>query len=230
MQITEEFFDNRTQASQACARRVAATLKRRLGNIPRDALIVGGGSTPEECFKLLADTDLDWRRVDILPSDERCVPTEHDASNEGMIRRLLITSKAANASLLPLFDEDLPADELCLSVEKRLESIMRPFSTSLLGMGEDGHFASLFPDAEELSDGLDQNNDSNCMLVRTSASLHARISLTLPLLLDCSEVLLLFFGENKRDVYEQAKRRDSEYPVSKLLQQQRTPIRAIWAP
>lgn len=230
MRITEEFYDNRTQASEACARHVAAALKRRLGDSPRAALIVGGGSTPEKCFKLLADTDLDWRRVDILPSDERCVPSEHDASNEGMIRRLLITSKASNASLLPLFSEDLPTDDLCLSVAMTLESISRPFSVSLLGMGEDGHFASLFPDAKGVSEGLRPNSDRNCILVRTAASSHQRISLTMPVLLDSTEVLLLFFGDAKREIYEQAKLPGIDYPVGRLLQQQRTPVRTIWAP
>lgn len=230
MMIFEEFFSSRALASRAAARHIIEALGRRLANSPRASLIVSGGSTPEDCFKILADTELDWHRVDILPSDERCVYAKHDASNEGMIRRLLITNCAADANLMPMFDEELMAEDQCFANEKNLESVPRPFAISLLGMGADGHFASLFPDTEGLAEGLNPNSSRYCMLVNTAASQHPRISLTMPALLDSTEILLLFFGDTKREVYEQAKQPGSVYPLSKLLQQQQTPVRAIWAP
>jgi len=230
MTITEEFLTSRSLASQTCAQHVAAAIKQRLDVSPRAAMIVSGGATPEECFKILADTDLDWNRVTILPSDERCVYAEHEASNEGMIRRLLATNSARSVNLLPMFDENLSAEEQCPAIEKHLESVSRPFLISLLGMGIDGHFASLFPDAEGVDEGLNPDSDRNCMLIRTAACLHPRISLTMPPLLDSNEIYLFFFGDAKREIYEQAKLPDSHYPVSRLLQQQRTPVRAIWAP
>ncbi len=230
MTIVEEFFANRALASEASAHHMVAAIKRRLAASPQATLIVGGGSTPKACFKILADTDLKWNRVHILPSDERCVPVDHDASNEGMIRRLLVTNYAAEANLLNMFDEDLLPTDQCSVIEERMESIARPFAVSLLGIGEDGHFASLFPDSCRIDDGLNPDNKRNCMLVRTSASPHLRVSLTMSALLDSDEILLLFFGDTKREVYEQAKLPDSDYPLSKLLNQKRTPVRTIWAP
>ena len=230
MSITEEFFDDRPLASQAAARHVAAAISRQLADSPQAAIIVSGGSTPAECFKILADNDLGWNRVRIVPSDERCVHAEHDASNAGMIQRLLVTNRATDASLLTLYNQKLSAEEQCSDIEKSLASIVRPFAIALLGTGADGHFASLFADAEQITEGLDPDSDCNCVLVGTSASPYLRVSLTMRALLNSNEILLLFFGDTKREVYEQAKRPDSTYPVSKLLLQRRTPVRAIWAP
>jgi 6-phosphogluconolactonase len=230
MTIIEEFFDSRTLASRASARYVAAAIRQRLEESPKAALIVSGGSTPAECFRILADTDLKWDRVQILPSDERCVHANHDASNEGMIRRLLVTNCAAEANLVTMYNEELLPEDQCSFFEEKLESISQPFAISLLGMGADGHFASLFPDSDEIDEGLNPNSDRDCMLVRTSACSHPRISLTMATLLDSTEILLLFFGAAKREIYEQAKHHDSAYPLSRLLHQQRTPVRTIWAP
>ena len=230
MAISEEFFTSRSLASQACARHVAAAIKQQLDASPEAALIVGGGSTPAECFGILANSDLEWHRVTILPSDERCVHAAHDASNEGMIRRLLVTGRAATAKLVPMYNEELSPDNQCRRLAERLDLISRPFAISLLGMGADGHFASLFPDTEKLDEGLNPDSNRDCMFVRTTGSSHPRISLTMPVLLDSSEVLLLFFGDAKREVYELAKQSASPFPLSKLLQQERTPVRAIWAP
>ena len=229
MTISAEIFDNRTLASQAAANHVATAIVEQLANSRQASIVVGGGSSPEECFAILANTDIDWRRVHILPSDERCVPREHEASNAGMIQRLLVANRAAEANLLALYNHELSAEEQCSDVEKCLTSMIRPFAISLLGMGADGHFASLFADAQQITEGLDPDSDRNCMLVRTAASKHLRVSLTLNALINSNEILLLFFGDTKRDVYEQAKRPDSAYPLSKLLLQQRTPVRTIWA-
>lgn len=230
MTIVEEFFDNRSQASVACARRIAVALERRLSESQQAAFIASGGSTPEACYRELAKTDLDWKRVQILPSDDRCVPAEHEASNEGMFRRLLGTDFAKDASFVKLFDENLRLENQCVAFDDRLESISHPFVIALLGIGEDGHFASIFADADGVEDALDLNNQTTCMLVRTAASQYSRISLTLSLLLDSSEILLLFFGGGKRKVYEQAKHSENHYPLSKLLSQKRTPVRVFWAP
>jgi 6-phosphogluconolactonase len=230
MTIIEAFFDSRTLASQAVARHVAEAIRQQLGRSPRTAIIVGGGSTPAECFEILSGTDLQWDRVQIVPSDERCVPAGSDASNEGMIRRLLVTNRAADANLVPMYNEKLLPDNQCSAFEKRLKPVSRPFAISLLGMGADGHFASLFPDSDNLDEGLNAGCDKNCMIVRTAASAYPRMSLTLPALLDSTRIVLFFFGATKRKVYEHAKLHASAYPVSRLLHQELTPVHTVWAP
>ncbi len=230
MSLTEEFFDNQSLASAAAAERVADALKKRLVDQPQASLVVTGGSTPENCYQLLANTALPWDRVHIVLSDERCVPVDHEASNEGMIRRVLMTERAASANLVSIYAKELAPDDQCDAIAEKLNSMPTPFSLSLLGLGEDGHFASLFSDFDRLNEGLDPDSDHRCMLLRTAASRHPRITLTMSTLSRSNEILLLFFGATKRETYERAKLPDCDYPVSRLLQQQRTPVHTIWAP
>lgn len=230
MPLTEDLFDNRAVAAAAAADRVAHALGRDLVNQTEVSLVVSGGATPKGCFALLADTDLEWEKVHILMSDERCVAPRHAASNEAMIRRTLLKNRAASAELVPIFNEKLSPLEQCRALAGVIDTLPLPFSLSLLGMGEDGHFASLFPDIERLEAGLDLDNEQRCLPVQTAASPHLRITLTMSTLLRSREVLLLFFGDVKRDIYEQAKSPDSSYPIARLLQQNRTPVHAIWAP
>ena len=228
--ITEEFFVSRSSASQAAAQRIASAIGDSLVDAPETAIIVSGGSSPKECYELLADTDLPWARVHVLLSDDRCVPVNHEASNEGMIRRLLLTGHAANARLLPIYDAELPIADQCTALVDHLDSLPMPFSISLLGMGVDGHFASLFPDFAGLESGLNERGADRCLIVETAASSIPRISLTMATMIQSKEILLLFFGDDKRDIYERAKLPNSVYPVSRLLQQERIPVRTIWAP
>jgi len=132
--------------------------------------------------------------------------------------------------LHPYFDEDVAIADRCEEFERTLDELPRPFACSLLGMGEDGHIASLFADAENFGQGIDADGTAQCIPVATAASTHARISLTLAALLQSMAIVLLFFGESKRDVFEQAKASPTAYPVSRLLHQDRVPVYAFWAP
>jgi len=230
MALTEEFFISRSVASQTAAQYVAAAIERSLANAPETTIIVSGGSTPGNSYEILADTALPWRNVHVLLSDERCVPVDHEASNEGMIRRLLLINRAADAKLVSICDEDLSLQDQCESLSQKLTLLPTPFSIALLGMGVDGHFASLFADCDQPDDGFDPISQRYCMLVRTAASFNLRITLTMSALLRSRDILLLFFGDSKRETFEKSKLPDSDYPLSRLLQQQRTPVRAIWAP
>ena len=230
MPVSLETFANRSLASEAAARYAAAAIRQKLVESKNTSFVVSGGSSPEQCYKVLAETDLEWERVYILPGDERYVPPDHDASNEKMIRRLLVTGRASAAHFVPIFDAELTPEERCGELNDQLQSFPLPSAVSLLGIGEDGHFASLFPDFDGIKEGLSPDSDLSCMVVKTAASGYPRITLTLSTLLQCDEILLLFFGEAKRETFEKARNPGIEYPVSSLLLQQRTPVRVIWAP
>ena len=123
-----------------------------------------------------------------------------------------------------------PLEEQCVLLAETVRGLDRPIAAALLGMGEDGHFASLFPDSENLGDGLSITGADVCLPVRTGASEHPRITLTLAFLTLSVEIVLLFFGDSKRTVYEQSKQATSHYPLRNLLNQHLTPVHAIWAP
>jgi 6-phosphogluconolactonase len=226
----ENFFETREQASVAAAEFIVNALHKRLASQPEAALVVGGGTSPGRCFTELSNTPMDWERVHVILSDERWVSEQDDASNTKLVRENLVQGEAAAARLLPIYDSLVSIEDRCDSLQEIIPFLSFPFACSMLGMGEDGHFASLFPDADNLAAGLDVDGDKICIAVSTAASAQPRWSLTLAALSHSDEIALLFFGDAKRKVYEQAKQPNTDYPVSKLLLQKRAPVHVFWAP
>ena len=223
-------FGDRMTASEAVADWIARSLVEALGGHESASFVVSGGSTPVHTFGALAQTPLDWSRVSVFLSDERCVPPDHADSNEAMVRRTLVTGEAARAEVVPVYREGLDVDGMCEALDRRLAAEPAPFASVLLGMGADGHFASLFPDFGELEAGLALPGAHRCLPVQTAASPHPRISLTLDTLVKTRSLVLLAFGEAKRSVLEDAAEGRGGYPVQALLGQVQTPVRIAWAP
>ena len=226
----EHFFETRDEASIAAAEQIASALQRRLDLKRVASLVVSGGTTPSRCFQELAQTDLNWSGINVLASDDRWVPPDHEDSNEKLIRETLLVERAAEADFLPFYSPDNSIEERCTDLDSDIRLAPFPFACALLGMGADGHFASLFPDASNLATGLDIDSQSLCMPVKTDASPYARVSLTLSALSRSDEIVLLFFGDDKREIYEAAKLDSNGYPVSRLLRQKRAPVHTYWAP
>jgi len=226
--MTQHYFETRLEASTAAADRMAELLAKRLDNNGNASVVVSGGTTPRQCMAALRDAPLDWQRVQVALSDERWVPPDHEDSNEKLVRESLLVGPAAAATLLPVYANDVSPEERCEQLQD--PSPVLPFSCSLIGIGTDGHFASLFPDAEQLEFGLSVESGRLYVPVTTAASPHPRISMTLAGISRSDEIALLFFGEEKREVYEQAKASADAYPLSRLLRQKRAPVRLFWAP
>lgn len=227
----EDFlFDSREAASVAAADYIVTCLERRLDQQRRASMIITGGSSPGRCYEALSGVDLDWDRVDLVLSDERWVPADHEDSNERQARETLTVGKAASATLVPMYAADQTIDERVDELNERLKLLPVPFSVALLGMGDDGHFASLFPDAADLDSGLDADNPDFCMAVATAASPHPRLSLTLSAISRSDAIVLLIFGDAKKTVLEKARAGDTSYPVARLLRQKHAPVHVYWAP
>ena len=226
----EYLFESREAASSAAAVEIGHRLSNRLNVQPAASLVVSGGTPPAGCFAELAETSIDWERVHVLLSDERWVPPDDEASNEKLVRDTLLQKHAAAARLLPVFSASATINQRCDEIDQQIRVLPFPFSCALLGMGEDGHFASLFPDADNLGEGLDVDNEQLCIAVSTAASPHPRVSLTLAALARSDSIVLLMFGDKKREVYEQAKVKGSELPVAQLLRQKKAPVNVYWAP
>jgi 6-phosphogluconolactonase len=211
----ENLFDSREAAAIAAAERIAAALARRLDAQGEASLVVSGGTSPAGVFAELARTPLAWPDVHVILSDER---------------ETLLAGHAQDASLLTVYRPGVTVEERCHELNDELRQAPFPFACALLGMGEDGHFASLFPDAQNLEEGLDVDSSELCIPVSTAASPHPRVSLTLSALSRSDEILLLMFGDRKRAVYEATKQAANGYPVSHLLRQKRAPVYVYWAP
>lgn len=228
--MQEHHFDTRDDASIAAAETIAGLIERRLAAQEAASLVVPGGTTPARCFEALSAKELDWGAVSVVLSDERWVAPDSDDSNEKLIRDTLLKGPAAAASLLPVFDAASSPEARAETLADEIRGLPFPFACSLLGMGEDGHFASLFPDADNLEMGLDTESPTLCLPVSTAASPHPRISLSLSALSRSDEIVMLVFGKAKLDVLEAAKAVSSELPIARLLRQKRAPVNVYWAP
>ena len=223
-------FSDREAASIAAAQALATRIEARLRDDATARLVVSGGSTPVDCFHALAATSLDWAKVSIYLSDERWVEPGSADSNERLAREQLLTGAAAAARLVPVYRTGKSIESRCAELDAEIRALPAPFAAALLGMGEDGHFASLFPDAADLGRGLDPNGDARCLAVDTAASPLRRVSLTLAALARSDAILVLIFGAAKRRVLEQAQDGEGDYPIAALLALETIPITVYWAP
>ena len=224
-----EYPDQATLAA-ALAQDVARRLKEDLARQDRAVLGVSGGRSPVPIFQALAQQALPWERVAVVLADERWVPPDHPDSNEALVRAHLLKDRAAAASLVPLWTGDATPEAGAPAACAALDALPRPFSRILLGMGEDGHIASLFPGAAELAEGL--STEAWALAVRPPRAPHPRLSLSLRALLQSRDLVLVISGEAKRRVLERALEEGpvEELPVRAILRQAAVPVSVCWAP
>ena len=204
------------------ARQIAQALRDAIAARGWATLAVSGGKSPIALFEQLRDQALDWSQVTMLLVDERCVPHDHTDSNTALVHQHLLQGGAAAASLATLFDT-VPADlndaalfDLVASANQRLSVIPFPLDVVVLGMGEDGHTASLFPNAPGLAHAL--TSAGPIAWVRPNTAPHARLTFTLPVLLAARHLHLPIAGDAKHRVYQAAAQASNlALPISLLL-------------
>jgi len=223
-------FADRAAAAGAAAALMANSIRSCLPRQDHCSIVVSGGSTPGPCFDLLSLVPLDWSRVTVIPSDERWVPPTHPDSNERLIRQRLLVNRAASAKVLPMFRKGVAPEAAVARIDQDLAALATPPSCALLGMGEDGHFASLFPDLDGLGGALDPDSKNRCLVVKTASSPHLRISLGLGFLLRSAAIILLISGTEKRRVFEAAAAGGTAYPIESLVRQCKDALTVLWAP
>ncbi|WP_171129713.1 MULTISPECIES: 6-phosphogluconolactonase [unclassified Ruegeria] len=180
------------------------------------SLAVPGGTTPGPIFDGLCAADLEWDRVRVLPTDERCVPSDDARSNEKLIRERLLTNRASVAQYVPLYVPGREPEAALAEVETLLAPVL-PLSVLVLGMGKDMHTASLFPGMAGLLDALDSHAPT-LAVARTDAQPEPRITLTGPVLDGALSKHLVIFGASKREALERAMTLPpEEAPISAVL-------------
>lgn len=219
-------FADAATASETLAQNVAQALREGLHARGQASLVVSGGRSPLAFFAALRRQALDWSRVGITLADERWVATDALDSNERLLREHLVVGNAATARLVSLKTAHQAPDAACVEVWAALGSLPRPFDAVVLGMGPDGHFASLFPDMPGLASALDETADPAVVPGRAPSTPTARISLNLAALLQARRVFLPIQGLEKQSVLAaaQADPAHSPYPVAALFRQRRTPL------
>ncbi|MDR3434466.1 MAG: 6-phosphogluconolactonase [Rouxiella aceris] len=223
-------FSGTAVLNQNLAGKIADALREAIALRGQASLIVSGGRTPLELFRYLARQQLDWGRVMITLSDERWVASDNGSSNEKMVRNSLLQGEVAKATFIALKNQAGSASAGQAAIEHALSTLPLPADVTLLGMGDDGHIASLFSGSANLALALDLHSGKRCMAITPLTAPLERITLTLPVLLNSQRIYLLLAGENKREVYDRAVKGtdQNEMPVRAILNQQQTPVEVYW--
>ena len=227
--MIETFADADTLA-EAAAGAVISALEAGLRLKGSASLAATGGRSPGVVYERMALVPLDWRHVRVTLTDERWVDPASPDSNERLVREHLLQHRAAEAMLHPLRDRE-PNPEAAAHHASALLHAWPPFDAVMLGMGEDGHVASLFPGSPALALGLDPQAPA-CIAVpagEARAPAQTRLSLTIRPLATAGLVLILTSGAAKRAILEQALAGGDprEFPVRAVLQSARS-VRILW--
>jgi len=188
------------------ANQLAGELNAGLLTHDRVSFAVPGGTTPGPVFDSLSAADLHWDRINVMLTDERWVPEEHERSNTRLLRERLLTNRAAMAHFVPLYAETETPEEAMDGLIAGIMPVL-PVSVLLLGMGADGHIASLFPGADRLSDAL-ESDAPPLMAMRAPGVPEPRVTLTAPVLSEAMSIHILITGEEKREALERARHAD----------------------
>jgi len=218
--------------SRELAEQLAATLRAAIEARGLASLVVSGGKSPVRLFEILRTQELDWTRVCIALADERWVAPEDPSSNEHLVRSKLLQDRAAHARFLGLKNGAPTPDLGAVSAWETFARVPRPFDTVVLGMGDDGHTASLFPRSPNLPSALNRYAAAGCIGMWSPTAPNARLSLNLTALLDARRVVVFIAGEAKWRTYTAACAEGAveDMPVRAVLRQSSTPVDVMWAP
>lgn len=225
-------FSDQEGLARNLAMAISSLLSRKIEDRGRAGLVVSGGRTPVSLFEALSRQDIDWSRVLVTLVDERWVPTTSKNSNQALVEAHLLKNRAKKATFLGLFVPDMAAKEAEKECSRRLKEAHFPFDVLVLGMGADGHTASLFPGAEGLREALEPASGQMCKAVRPKDAPFERMTLTLPAILSAENIFLHIVGRKKMEAFKRALEDGSsiDMPIRYVLRRAWPPLKVYWAP
>ncbi|HEX5127793.1 MAG TPA: 6-phosphogluconolactonase [Rhodocyclaceae bacterium] len=228
MRQTLHSFSNAAALDRALADFVALQLRDVISEHGRATLVVSGGRTPIGFFEQLREQSLAWNKVSITLADERWVDESGTDSNAHLVRTHLLQGAAASANFIPLFYPADTPNESAQHASNALDKLPSPFDVVVLGMGEDGHTASIFPDSPQLSAAL--NDNAACIAVEGSKPPPQRLTLTAPRLRQARHIVLHITGEKKWQVLGQALSEESVecFPIRAMLCTEHSSRHVFW--
>lgn len=228
-ELKKHEFQTRGQLDQDLAQYVSELLIDAIAIRGEATLVVSGGTTPLGFFELLSKQVLDWKRVLVTLADERWLSGNHQESNTRLVKEHLLVNQAASAKFYSLKTDDPDPQD---AVRKLQDSfpVAGEIDVLILGMGNDGHTASLFSDSESFIEGLNLKSEQSFIGIRPTRAPHKRISMTLPRLLNSRQIIVHITGAEKRTVFEKAcvEFNSLLLPISVLLHQASNPIALYW--
>lgn len=206
-------FKSRNDANNALVEKIGWIAQEQIKNTGCAHLAFSGGKSPIEYFELLSQKDLMWGQCKIALVDERIVAPTHQDSNARLLRAHLLKNLASKASFTPLIEN------VNLSIEELLELANLHYKkpdVAVLGMGLDGHTASLFSSADGFKEAL--SSQKRIVFLNPKEAPYQRLSMSLKALLDCGNVFLMISGKEKYAVLKEAlKGENFHLPISYIL-------------
>ena len=229
--LASKFADN-DALSRTLSAQLAVSLKAAIAARGLASLVVSGGKSPITLFERLRAEKLDWNLVCVALADERWVEPAEDGSNEKLVRDVLLQGSAAAARFIGLKNAAPTPDLGAVSAWETFARVPRPFDAVVLGMGDDGHTASLFPGSPNLPRALNPQAVAGCVGMWSPVAPHPRLSLNLSALLDSRRIVMSIGGAEKWRTYCAAADSGAveEMPVRAVLRQRRTPVEVMWSP
>ena len=193
------------------------------------SIAVSGGRSPIGLFEKLSKINLDWSKVELTLVDERWVDAKNENSNELVVRKHLIQNQATQVKFFPIKNSAKNSKEEQVLHEQVLQKIKLPFDVIILGMGEDGHTASLFPCCKELTQAMDPNNQQKCIVTKPKNAPYERISLTFSTISKAKNLILHIRGSSKLQTFELAMtlKDANKMPIYAFMEQ---PLEIYWSP
>ena len=202
----------RERLARNLAEAVATKLNKAIKSNGRAIIALSGGSTPASMFKVLCKCEVDWTKVVITLVDERCVDDQHILSNARFLKTKLLDRLPQETTFVPIYHSELDGirdvsyktiTSYCEVTDSEIDNPAR-FDVVVLGMGEDGHTASFFPDAENIDSMVDPENQEYLLSCESVSTQVMRITWSLRMLLNTDMLALHITGVNKKRVFDEA--------------------------
>lgn len=218
MKITQ--FNNSNAITDFLAQDIAQKLTTAIKQQGEASFFVSGGRSPIALFQKLSSTPLAWENVTISLVDDRWVDANHESSNELLVNTHLLQGFAAKAKFIGLVGHEQSAFDGTENAVAKIDDI-KQIDVLILGMGEDGHTASIFPCSKQVDAAMASDNEGRLIATQPTTALFERISLTLNEILKAKQVYLPLSGENKIKVFEQARILDDvkQMPIAAVLKE-----------
>jgi len=229
-QFTE--FTTRTELDSALAVTITNLLSEAIKQKGKASIAVSGGSTPKGLFSILSKSEIDWSKVTITLADERWVDLDSKDSNTRLVHENLLQDNASAAKFFHLKQGDVLSSETLTDLNLAANNSLLPLDVLILGMGEDGHTASLFPCSEQIVEGLDETNSDVLLSVEPKTAPHQRITFSFASLSASENVFLHLCGDNKQTVLRKALNGDDKFemPIRAFLHHPSLQTQIYWAP
>ncbi len=230
MALVENLYNDKDSLNTQFAAKIAEQLNAAIAKNGKATFAVSGGSTPKPLFQILSqNADVDWPNVTVMLVDERWVDDSSEASNQTLVKQNLLQNEASKANYLSIKTTADSAESAIAEIDKKVKAQL-PLDVVILGMGGDGHTASLFPCSKELEEGLRLDKVESVIATQPTTAPHQRMSLTLASIVSASNVYLHITSDAKKMVLDEAlaKHTALEKPIKAVADN--TDLLLMWAP